>query len=186
MSICIQRYVCIYICIYMYTYMDMYVYIYIHTYMCVYMYMHYIHLCSFLDIHIYIHIMSLLPSCPTKKNMDHWHMSHDHVSCRHVCESQDTQGPNPNRFFPGHEVWPLEWSMGRCHPRCYWNHSYIPKLWFRGAFAHSADLRPKLEKTDMGENRGLSTYSRTDLHIPTCHKSLYSNLELPTCSCCSI
>ena len=165
--------------------MCIYIYTYIHTCVCVYVYALYTFM--FIFGYTYIHTYYISPTImPDQKNMDHWHMSHDHVSCRHVCESQDTQGPNPNRFFPGHEVWPLEWSVGRCHPRCYWNHSYIPKLWFRGAFAHSADLRPKLEKTDMEENRGLSTYSRTDLRIPTCHKSLYSNLELPTCSCCSI
>ena len=133
--VCIQRYVCLsvclsvylsvrmYVCTSIYIYIDMYVYIYTYTFMIIFRY-------------TYIHTYYIPPTImPHQKNMDHWHMSHDHVSCRHVCESQDTQGPNPNRFFPGHEVWPLEWSVGRCHPRWYWNHSYIPKLWFRGAFA---------------------------------------------------
>ena len=173
--------------------MYIYTYIYISTYiyMYIYIYLKQIHVCVCKCIydHFWTYIFTYIlyyisPTImPHQKNMDHWHMSHDHVSCRHVCESQGTQGPNPDRFFPGHEVWPLEWSVGRCHPRCYWNLSTFRDF---VELLHSADWRPKLEKTDMEENRGLSTYSRTDLHIPTCHKSLYSNLELPTCSWCSI
>ena len=167
--------------------MDMYVYIYIyiHTCVCICICIIYIYVHFWIYIYTYILYLSYHHARPKKTwTIDTCPMTMSHVD---MCARAKThKDPNPNRFFPGHEVWPLEWSVGRCHPRCYWNHSYIPKLWFRGAFAHSADLRPKLEKTDMEENRGLSTYSRTDLHIPTCHKSLYSNLELPTCSCCSI
>ena len=79
----ICMYVYVYINVYIYGYVCVYIYIhtYIHTYMCVYMYMHYIHLCSFLDIHIYIHIISLLPSCPTKKTwtIDTCPMTMSHV-----------------------------------------------------------------------------------------------------------
>ena len=145
----------------------------------------YIHLWSFFDIHIYIHIISLLPSCPTKKTwtIDTCPMTMSHVD---MCARAKTHKDQIQTvFFLAMKCDHLSDPWGAVTPDGTGTIATFPSCDFV-ELLHSADLRPKLEKTDMEENRGLSTYSRTDLHIPTCHKSLHSNLELPTCSCCSI